>query len=686
MRTRKMRLMSFVLALAMMLAIAPVSAFAAVNAGEATTPNNATEITNITFDGNGKRVPLGDDYLVGSTYYYPSNGSNCQWASAQSGGISIRPGYSFKGAGNQVINETMTVAGNIDGGIYGYAVVAVDKDNKIGTISDGVFFSSAKATSEKSTSTYGGKITGGLFHAAISTSYKGEIEGGVFAQDPGTTTGSKHKLKAPGCRIYTQSAYTKYSSIADNTHVYIQNTDKYPEAYVVGEQEIVVTINYPTFDHWEVKVNGTVVNDSTAYKETADTAGNHILTFTMSDADVEVTPVVKPIKFEFGENSTMPEYDGKEYFGDLALDGWHLDTTVNPYILYVKQGTTVDLKNKTIDWRISNYGTVINGITPGNVVNREVTSTTYGDELGKYGRVENIAFKMNVNFGDQNPNITWVTLKNATACEVFPDIVGVIGEQTITIKPTISADLFKGWVVGGDISDELAEQIEKQKDSDTLVLKLDGEKKDRIAIAAKTEGDTFGVKMLDGKATVDGQTVTAAQPGQTVTITMDDSEIPEGMSFDHWVVSPDVELEGGFKATDRTTSFTMPTEELTIYASLRTDSDDGVDAMTVVAGVAIGAGAAVLTYHIGTELYAEQVLGDGVAIPRTREDVALKAWELAGKPAVELNGEPLSEAAQAEKWAVESGLMQNVDGSFNGSKKMSKLKALRVLDKAQKLG
>ena len=574
----------------------------------------------------------------------------------------------------------MTVAGNIDGGIYGYAVSAVDKDNKIGTISDGVFFSSAKATSEKSTSTYGGKITGGLFHAAISTSYKGEIEGGVFAQDPGTTTKSKHKLKAPGCRIYTQSAYTKYNGIADNTHVYIQNTDKYPEAYVVGEQEIVVTINYPTFDHWEVKVNGAVVNDSNVYKETTDAAGNRILTFTMSDADVEVTPVVKPIKLEFGENSTTPEYDGEEYFGDLALDGWHLDTTVNPYILYVKQGTTVDLKNKTVDWRISNYGTVINGITPGNVVNREVTSTTYGKELGKYGRVGNIAFKMNVNFGDQNPNITWVTLKNATACEVFPDIVGVIGQQTITVKPNISKDHFTGWTYSGEMSDAVAKQLEEQKNQYEITLKLDGDSADTIALVAKSDVDTFGITMLDGKASV-----TSAAPGETVTITMDDSEIPEGMSFDHWVISPDVELEGGFKATDRTTSFTMPAQELTIYASLRTDSDDGVDAMTVVAGVAIGAGAAVLTYHIGTELYAKQVLGDGVAIPRTREDIALKAWELAGKPVVELNGEPLSETAQAEKWAVESGLMQNVDGSFNGSKKMSKLKALRVLDSAKKM-
>ena len=81
------------------------------------------------------------------------------------------------------------------------------------------------------------------------------------------------------------------------------------------------------------------------------------------------------------------------------------------------------------------------------------------------------------------------------------------------------------------------------------------------------------------------------------------------------------------------------------------------------------------------------MLGKDVAVPKTREDVALKAWELAGKPAVERNGEPLSEAAQAEKWVVESGLMQNdANGSFNGAKKMNKLKALRVLDAAKKLG
>lgn len=114
-------------------------------------------------------------------------------------------------------------------------------------------------------------------------------------------------------------------------------------------------------------------------------------------------------------------------------------------------------------------------------------------------------------------------------------------------------------------------------------------------------------------------------------------------------------------------------------------SGDGVGA--VVAGVAIGTGVAVLTYHIGTEIYAKQVLGAGVAVPKTREEVALKAWELAGKPAVAAEGETLSDAEQAERWVVESGLMKNdANGSFNGQKRMLKLVALRTLDAAKKLG
>lgn len=184
--------------------------------------------------------------------------------------------------------------------------------------------------------------------------------------------------------------------------------------------------------------------------------------------------------------------------------------------------------------------------------------------------------------------------------------------------------------------------------------------------------------------------------GAVVTVTLDENDPlwkDGGLSFDHWDIQSKATLldENGEEIVNpgKTFTFVMPEEGVTVEAVPKTAAaeDDSWDAATVVTGVVLGTGTAILAYHIGTELYAEQVLGKDVAVPKTREDVALKAWELAGKPAVELNGEPLSEAAQAEKWVVESGLMQNdAEGSFNGAKKMNKLKALRVLDAAKKLG
>ena len=200
-------------------------------------------------------------------------------------------------------------------------------------------------------------------------------------------------------------------------------------------------------------------------------------------------------------------------------------------------------------------------------------------------------------------------------------------------------------------------------------------------------------KLEDGTPVENGAKVPV---GAEVTVTFE-QDADSDLVLNGWKVTPETLTDTNDKLvkdiTADTFTFVMPEtdegvtiEALTKAKAAAAAEDDSLDAAAVVTGVVLGTGTAILAYHIGTEVYAEQVLGKGVAIPRTREEVALKAWELAGEPAVELNGEPLSEAAQAEKWAVESGLMQNdAEGSFNGAKKMNKLKALRVLDAAKKL-
>ena len=181
----------------------------------------------------------------------------------------------------------------------------------------------------------------------------------------------------------------------------------------------------------------------------------------------------------------------------------------------------------------------------------------------------------------------------------------------------------------------------------------------------------------------DHNAITKAAAGDVVTIEASETAL-DGMTFERWEVRKgNVKLENDRAAK---TSFTMPEGEVQLEAMYQAADvhDSGWDAATVVTGAVIGTGTAILAYHIGMEMYAEQVLGKDVAVPRTRAEVALLAWKLAGSPAVNGEGEPLSEAAQAQRWAVESGLMQNdAQSNFNGAKKMSKLKALRTLEKAK---
>lgn len=209
------------------------------------------------------------------------------------------------------------------------------------------------------------------------------------------------------------------------------------------------------------------------------------------------------------------------------------------------------------------------------------------------------------------------------------------------------------------------------------------DEKDETPTTGKTAKLTFSDDCI---VTVNNEKVESGAEvkiGATVTVNLAQT-VNSGIKFGSYVIDP---IPEKVEYNDTTATFAMPAKGTSITLHLDPEgSDDGTGTMTIVAGVAIGAGAAVLTYHIGTELYAEQVLGKGVSVPKTREEVSLKAWELAGKPAVGLNGELLSETAQAERWAVESGLMQNdAEGNFNGAKKMNKLKALRMLDKAQKM-
>ena len=202
-------------------------------------------------------------------------------------------------------------------------------------------------------------------------------------------------------------------------------------------------------------------------------------------------------------------------------------------------------------------------------------------------------------------------------------------------------------------------------------------------------GGTFAVKDETIKTETKDDAVIANIPVDTeVTVAFNkEAYADSNQTFDGWVIEG---LDDAENYTNQETfTFAMPQNGVRIEAMTKVVNvdDSGWDAATVVTGAVIGTGTAILAYHIGMEVYAEQVLGKDVAVPRTRGEVALLAWQLAGSPEPNAAVALLTDEAKAQQWAVESGLLQlDAEGNFRAEKKLSKLKALRVLDAAKKQG
>ena len=396
------------------------------------------------------------------------------------------------------------------------------------------------------------------------------------------------------------------------------------------------------------------------------------------------------------KNGTAKIYvTGGTYYKFDPADNWaegeHTNFCVNGYT------TTQDGDWYTVNPRT--YENVDTDVKPDAKPDEKNDTTEVGKPVdidvtvtGNEDDVYNIA-KLSLNFSDPKA-VETVKLKvdemtfdlTGYASQNYQDILlsELIPEEEetgialLSDEPTTTTEQMK-LIVTYNTSGEHSVGVVFKDIGDAVVSS--SQKEVKVDVAAKSK-----LTFTDCTATVDGKEIASGDEvteGKTVTLKL--AANVDQMKFGGFVLDP--QQDSLKKVDDTTATFTMPDVPVTVTVQLNAeDSDGGVDALTVVAGVAVGAGTAVLAYHIGTEVYAEQVLGKGVAVPKTRADVALKAWELAGKPAVAV-GEPLSEAAQAEKWAVESGLMQNdAQGNFNGQKKMNKLAALRTLDAAKKLG
>lgn len=156
--------------------------------------------------------------------------------------------------------------------------------------------------------------------------------------------------------------------------------------------------------------------------------------------------------------------------------------------------------------------------------------------------------------------------------------------------------------------------------------------------------------------------------------------------------------EDAFK--QRTLTFRMPAQSLNI-STVTTPAEQQPEESTefsplqtaaiVVGTTAWFAGGAVLGYEAVTYSILADLLPKGTAIPRTRAQLAALLWSTAGKP------EPTapavysdvaeSDTAKAARWAVETGLLPDMDeGVFTPGKRVTKVQVIRAWNRLKKLG
>ena len=187
------------------------------------------------------------------------------------------------------------------------------------------------------------------------------------------------------------------------------------------------------------------------------------------------------------------------------------------------------------------------------------------------------------------------------------------------------------------------------------------------------EPTTYTVTVIGG--TIDGKTSVSAKENDTLTVVLDQNEIPDGMTFDMWSISSS-KLSGDINVDYRAEAmpFKMPAEDVTIRAQYRSAEiieDAAPSPLATAATIAVGGAAAGIVVwqgvSLGVDLYLANALPQGVPVPTDRRALALLLWETAGKPEVALPtlyGDIPTEEIELQKatrWAIQNGLMDAAD-------------------------
>lgn len=280
---------------------------------------------------------------------------------------------------------------------------------------------------------------------------------------------------------------------------------------------------------------------------------------------------------------------------------------------------------------------------------------------------------------------------------------------TLAAKPTREGYQFAGWLSLNGKLYKAESELKKLTGDEVFTAYW---KKDEPVVnhTLTVTGGTFAVKDGDIDVTdtletstdeASGKQTCLVPDGAEVTVTLDQTKVPEGMVFDLWSTGKfDLPQDQDYKAESIT--FTM-NGDVDVAAQYRSaDIEDGSDVVgPIIVGTAVVAGGALVGYTLGTDLVGQ--MWGLPYFPSNRSALAMMLWEDAGKPMPESEilypdvgqEEQDMDLQHAARWAMEHDLMPDLNDQdtelppeqvkFYPDNMVTKISVLRAWKKAQDL-
>lgn len=458
------------------------------------------------------------------------------------------------------------------------------------------------------------------------------------------------------------NVYTDYSAGKHDIRVYFNNCTV-NSSFSLGKQAL--TINDSNMGSYKYIININDPQTVTAVRDT--TTCSQVFGFGgKKDNNSGRTEV-------YWNNSVEPVWKDGKMQTHSYTDGEHDNAFTTSY----SEWETIDARN---EWR-------------------DVTKTCdycgWSETQKEIASVYRLQYNLNEGVGDENAN--------------YNDAFSHENESvTLAAAPTREGYQFAGWLsLNGKLYKAGSELVLTGDEVFTAQWKKD---EPVVNHTLTVTGGTFAVKNGDIDVTdtletstdeASGKQTCLVPDGAEVTVTLDQTKVPEGMVFDLWSTGNfDLPLDQDYKAEAIT--FTM-NGDVDVAAQYRSaDIEDGSDVVgPIIVGTAVVAGGALVGYTLGTDLVGK--MWGLPYFPSNRSALAMMLWEDAGKPMPESEilypdvgqEEQDMDLQHAARWAMEHDLLPDLNDQdaelppeqvkFYPDNMVTKISVLRAWKKAQDL-